>query len=131
MSKRSDLLVACLLGNRWQASNVTAGASCAAASPIAGVNSRIHLETILLTVRNLGGAALHTISAEVRGSLGNTVLWHAEMLVPSTTQAQISQSNLAFAAPKKGTGVIVAFNTAASSVSYAINAAGWIEDTNG
>ena len=132
MSKRSDLLVACILGNRWQKGVATVGASCSAASPVAGANSRVHLESLICTIKNLSASTAHTVSLQVRGSNANTVLWNVDFFVNATSVvAQLNQSNLAFANPKLGTGVIVAFNTALGSVSYAINAAGWIEDTNG
>ena len=132
MSKRSDLLVACMLGNRWQKGVSTVGASCTAASPIAGANSRVHLESMICTIKNLSASTAHTVSLQVRGAGANTVLWNVDFFVNATSVVStINQSNLAFANPKLGTGLIVAFNTALGSVSYAINAAGWIEDTNG
>lgn len=132
MSKKSDLLIACMLGNRWQKGVVTVGASCAAASPIAGANSRVHLESILCTVKNLSATTAHTVSLQVRGSGANTVLWNIDLFVNATSVVQtVGQSNLAFPNPKLGTGLIVAFNTALGSVTYSVNAAGWIEDTNG
>jgi hypothetical protein len=132
MSKRSDLLLACMLGNRWERGTTTVGASCAASSPVAGANSRVHLETLLCTVKNLSASTAHTVSLQVRGTNGQTVLWNVDLFVNATsTVASVGQSNLAFATPKLGTGLLVGFNTALGSVSYSVNIAGWIEDTNG
>ncbi len=132
MSKRADLLLACLLGNRWQKGVSTVGASCAASSPVAGANSRVHLETLLCTVKNQSATTAHTVSLQIRGAGAGTVLWNVDLFVNTTSSvASVGQSNLAFANPKLGTGLLVGFNTAIASVSYSVNIAGWIEDTNG
>jgi hypothetical protein len=92
----------------------------------------IHLETLLCTVKNLSASTAHTVSLQVRGAGGQTVLWNVDLFVNATsTVANVGQSNLAFANPKLGTGLLVGFNTALGSVSYSVNIAGWIEDTNG
>lgn len=131
MSKRSDLLVACMLGNRWRASNVTTGASCSASSPGIATepNSRVHLESIWYSIDNLNTGNF-TVSVEVRGA-SNTVLASVQHFLQGTSTANANISNFAFANPKKGTGLKVAMNTALASVAMAINIAGWIEDTNG
>src|SRR6185436_9471009 len=106
----------------------TTGASCSAASPTAGANSRIHLETIWYSIKNwAAGAALqHSVQLQVRGSAG-TVLTSVDHVLASSTVANATISQ-AMIAGKRGAGLVVAMNTAAGSVSYAINASGWIED---
>lgn len=131
MSKRSDLLLACMLGNRWRASASTTGASCAASSPTpTSAQSRTHLETIWFSIKNQGGASVHTVQVQVRAA-GGTVWATVEHLVLSTTTSNVNISNFAFASPKLGQSLTVAMNTALASCGYALNASGWIEDTNG
>lgn len=130
MSKRSDLLVACMLGNRWRSSNVTTGASCAASSPTPqDANSRVHLETLWYSIDNLNTGNF-TVGVEVRGA-SNTVLASVQHFLQATSTANVNISNMAFANPKRGTSLKVAMNTALASVALAVNIAGWIEDTNG
>lgn len=130
MSKRSELVVACMLGNRWRASNVTTGASCAASSPTPqDAVSRVHLETLWYSINNLNTGNF-TVSVEIRGA-SNTVIASVQHFLQGTSAANVSISNMAFANPKRGKPLSVAMNTALASVALAVNMAGWIEDTNG
>ena len=133
MSKRADLLVACMLGNRWRASSApSAGTTAQASSPTPqDANSRVHLESLWYSIVNLTGAAiLCTMQAQIRGA-NATVLASINHLQASSLSANVAVTNIAFANPKKGTLLSVQFNTAPASVTASINLAGWIEDTNG
>jgi hypothetical protein len=134
MSKRSDLLVACMLGNRWNATSApSAGTTCVANSPTPqGARSRVHLESLWTTIKNdsVSTGLFFTTQIQVRGA-SNTVLWSVDQLVQSSTMAQTNQSNLAFANPKLGKSLNVFMNTVIGSVTCSINMAGWIEDTDG
>ena len=133
MSKRSDLLLACMLGNRWRATSApSAGTTCIATAPTPGVNSRVHLETMWYSIKNNAGAGgvSFTVQIQVRGA-SNTVLASVDHLLAGSTSANVNISNFAFANPKLGTGLNVFMNTVLASVTQAVNIAGWIEDTNG
>jgi hypothetical protein len=132
MSKRSDLLVACMLGNRWRATSApAAGSTCVATSPIPGAQSKVHLESIWYSIKNLAAAGVtYTVQVQVRGA-SNTVLASVDHLVGVSASANVNISNLGFANPKLGTSLNVFMNTVFASVTQAVNVAGWVEDTNG
>lgn len=133
MSKRSDLLVACMYGNRWrQTSAPASGTTCVATTPTPGAQSRVHLESLWYSIKNLAGAGAiqFTVAVQVRGA-ANTVLASVEHLVGASTTANVNFSNFAFANPKLGTALNVFMNTVFASVTQSMNIAGWIEDTNG
>ena len=132
MSKKADGLIAQMLGNRWHSSMVTTAASCSAASPSVGDSqSRPHLELIWYSIKNQStGAALQaSVSLQVRGA-GGTVFMNVDHVLASSTVANVNIQN-AMIAGKRGGTLTVAMNTAQGSVTYSINAAGWIEDDNG
>lgn len=131
MSKRSDLLVACMLGNRWRATSAPAsGTTCVATAPTPqDSGSRVHLETIWYSIDNLNTGNI-TVQVQVRGSL-NTVLASVQHFLQGSVAANVNISNLALANPKKGTSLNVYMNTVLASVTQSVNATGWIEDTNG
>lgn len=130
MSRRSDLLVACMYGNRWNKTSAPAsGTTCVATSPIPGAQSRVHLETLWYSINNLNTGNF-TVSVQVRGA-GNTVLASVQHFLAATSAANVNISNLSFANPKLGTSLNVFMNTVLASVAQAVNIAGWIEDTNG
>jgi uncharacterized membrane protein (DUF441 family) len=93
--------------------------------------SRAHLETIWYSIKNWStGAALQaSVSVQVRGTAG-TVFMNVDHVLNSSTVTNVNVQN-AMVAGKRGGILTVAMNTAQGSVSYAINAAGWIEDDNG
>lgn len=131
MSKRSDLLVACMLGNRWRATSAPAsGTTCVASAPTpSDANSRVHLETLWYSIDNLNTGNI-TVQVQVRGAL-NTVLASVQHFLQGSVAANVNISNLALANPKKGTSLNVFMNTVLASVVQSVNATGWIEDTNG
>lgn len=134
MSKRSDLVVACMLGNRWKNSTVVAGAtvSCASPAPTDG-QSRPHLETLWYSIKNFVGAggAAATVAVQVRSSSENGTLFASvEHLVPASTTANVSISNMQIAG-KRGARLMVTTSTFIASLTASVNAMGWIEDTNG
>lgn len=133
MSKRSDLVVACLLGNRWRATSApAAGTTCVATAPTpTSATQRVHLETLWYSVKNLAGAGVtYTVQVQVRGA-ANTVLASVDHLVGISQTANVAITNFAFANPKLGTGLNVFMNTVLTSVTQSLNISGWIEDTNG
>lgn len=131
MSKRSDLLIAGLLGNRWrQTSAPTSGTTCVASSPTPlDSNSRIHLETLWYSIDNLNTANI-TVQVQVRGA-ANTVLASVQHFLGASSAANVAMSDFAFANPKRGTSLNVFMNTVLASVTQSLNINGWIEDTNG
>lgn len=134
MSKRSDLLVACMLGNRWRAaSGSTVAAVVSVVSPAVDSQSRPHLETLWYSFRNFGGAggATTTVQLQVRNaSVTGTVLASVDHLVLASTAANVSFANMQLPG-KRGSKIVVTTDTVLGSVSASINAVGWIEDTNG
>lgn len=134
MSKRSDLLVACLLGNRWRASTTAAGATATAVSPTpSDSQSKPHLETLFYSIRNFSGAGgvAHTTTIQVRaGSETGTVMAAIDHLVPASTVVNVAATEMGIPG-KRGQKIVVMNSTVVASVQVAVNAAGWIEDTNG
>lgn len=132
MSKRSDLLVACMLGNRWRATSApSAGTTCVANIPTAGLQAtqRVHLENLFYSIRNGGGNV--TVQVQVRGANGNTVYATMDHILQATSSIAVSVAGMAFANPKLGVGLNVFMTTVLASVVQAVNISGWIEDTNG
>lgn len=130
MSKRSDLLVACMLGNRWSTKSLPAsGATAVATSPGCGPQSRVHLESIWYSINNLNTGNL-TVGVQVRGA-GATVFAQVNHFLQGSTSANVNMSEYAFPHPKLGTALNVYVNTVLASVTAAVNLTGWVEDTNG
>lgn len=135
MSKRSDLLVACMLGNRWRANTgSTVNATVTLATPAApDAVSRPHLEGLWYSIRNFVGAggANFTCQVQVRNaSAAGTLLGSVDHLVPFSSTANVAISNMGIPG-KRGSKFFITTDTVVASVAYSINAAGWIEDTNG
>lgn len=135
MSKRADLLLACMMGNRWLSTSApAAGTTAVASSPVApGANSRPHLETIWASIHNrVGAGAINfTVGIEVRhASIAGTLIASLSQLVPFSSTAQVSLSSMGIAG-KRGSRLSVSMNTVIASVTQTVNAAGWMEDTNG
>lgn len=135
MSRRSDLVVASMLGNRWRStSGSTVGAIVSVVSPAnTDTQSRHHLETLWYSIRNFVGAGAinATVQVQVRNSsAAGTVLASVDHIVPFSTTANVAFANMQLAG-KRGGRIYVTMDTAVASVTASINAFGWIEDTNG
>lgn len=135
MSKRSDLLVACMLGNRWNATHApAAGATVVLSSPSLGNPlARTHLESIWYSIRNqMGAGALNTtVTLSIRqASAAGTVIASIDHLVQPSQSANVAISNMALFA-KRGNAIAFTMDTVIGSVKATVNAAGWVEDTNG
>lgn len=135
MSKRSDLLVACMLGNRWRlTTGSTVAAIVSAVSPTApDAQSRPHLETLWYSIRNFvgAGAANTTVQMQIRNaSVAGTVLASVDHLVGFSTTTNVAIANMQLAG-KRGSKFYITTDTAVASVAATINACGWFEDTNG
>lgn len=129
MSIRSDLLIACIMGNRWRASSTpAAGTTVSAQSPIpSNYDSRVHLETIWYSINNLSAAGV-TVSVQVKSaSQAGTVLASIAHYVPTLGSANAALPQYQFVG-KRGLGLVVTMDTVVASVVQAINTAGWIED---
>ena len=129
MSKQSELLVACMLGNRWRATSApAAAATCVAVSPTPqDARSRVHLENLSYSITNGGGNI--TVGVQVRGA-GNTVYSTLNQVLQNTSYHVVSIAGMGFPHPKKGTPLNVFMNTVLASVVQTVNIAGWIDDTN-
>ncbi len=135
MSKRSDLLVACMLGNRWRATTgSTAGAVVALSTPLApDSQSRPHLETLWYSFRNfLGAGGINsTVQLQVRNaSVAGTVFASVDHLLGASASANVAIANMQLAG-KRGSRFFIATDTGVGSVTASVNAFGWFEDTNG
>ena len=135
MSKRADLLIACMLGNRWNATNSpVAGATATVQSPVApDAQSRPHLETLIYQLVNLFGAGSleATVSVNVSiASIAGTVVASFKHLMAPSSSANVGIANLQLAG-KRGRPLFVSVPTVGGSVQASLTAAGWIEDTNG
>lgn len=129
MSKRSDGLVANMLGNRWRATTVVNGASAAVTCPAApDSQSRPHLETIWYSIKNIN-TGNHTVALQVRHA-GGTLVANVDHFLGSSVIGNFNVQNAMYAGKRGGT-LTVAMNTALASVTYSVNAAGWFEDVNG
>ena len=129
MSKRADGLIANMLGNRWHSTMTTVGASCSASSPAApDSQTRPHLETIWYSIKNIN-TGNHTVAIQVRHA-GGTVLANVDHFLGSSVIGNFNVQSAMFSGKRGGT-LTVAMNTALASVTYSINAAGWLEDVNG
>lgn len=134
MAERAELLLACMMGNRWAStSNPTSAttnpATAAAGSPAAiPATSRPHLETILYSINGIS-ATFSTVGVQVRGS-GGTVMASVNHLVGGSTIANAALSYLGIPGKRGGT-LTVSMNTVITSLTQSVSAAGWIEDTNG
>ena len=135
MSKRSELLLACMLGNRWTATQNTVGATMSAASPSIATTplSRPHLETLWYSIRNFvgAGAANATVQIQVRhASEAGTVIASVDHLVSPSSTAQVAFADMKIAG-KRGGRIFVTASTFVASLTTAVSMAGWVEDTNG
>jgi len=134
MTKRSDLLVACMMGTRWQKTQTTVGALVAITSPTPiDSQSKVHLETIWYSFRNFAGAggANSTVGLEVRqASVAGTLVAHVDHLLAASTAQNVQALGLNYVG-KPGKPLFIGTDTAVGSVTASVNASGWIEDTNG
>jgi len=134
MTKRADLLVACMLGQRWQKTQTTAGALVSISSPAMSDNtSKTHLESLWYSLRNFvgAGAAAATVGLEIRhASVGGTLIAHVDHLLAASTVQNIQALGLNYSS-KPGKQLFVGTDTALASLTASVNASGWIEDTNG
>ena len=135
MSKRSDLLVACMLGNRWNATHApSAGTTVVANSPaLRDAVSRTHLELLWLSITNQmgAGALITTTTVSVRqASPAGTVIASFDLLTAPSTVSNVSIANMGLMA-KRGNQIAVTMSSVIASVNQKVNIAGWIEDTNG
>ena len=136
MSKRSELLLACMLGNRWDKTHApTAGATLILSSPSIATTpqARTHLETFWYSIRNMmgAGAANTTVTFSIReASAAGTVIASVDHLVSPSSSANVSASDLHITG-KRGNAIAVTMDTVVGSVKATVNIAGWIEDTNG
>ena len=134
MSKRADLLFANSLGNRWQATATTVGATVSVSSPvIRDVTSKPHMDGLWYSFQNQmgAGALISTVSLQVRhASPTGTLIAALDHLLPVSTSANVVATGLNIAG-KAGGRLNITTSTFIASVQASVNAFGWIEDTNG
>ena len=113
---------------------VTTGVSCSAASPTLATQpqSRVHLESIIYSLKNwsFGAGTQFSVAVQIRGTAG-TVYANIDHVLASSTVQNANITDLKFANPKLGQGLVVTTNTPGGSVTESVAATGWIEDTNG
>lgn len=138
MANSSDGLFKDYMRERWTTTNSpAAGTTCvAAASGTAGgtglptntigSQERYIIESLLLSARNVGAAAV-TLTANVRASsITGTILAGVDVIVAVNGSYQDCFAQLNFPAPR-GQDLVVEFGTPAASVTQRVSAAGWIE----
>ena len=128
MSKRSDGLLADLLGQRWQATHSPAAAATivlASPTPTDG-HTTIHLDHLSFSIKNMA-AATHTVTTAIRdASIAGTVLWSMDHLVTNATSKEVTISNMHVEATK-GKPLVITQDTVLASVKATVNIAGWSE----
>jgi hypothetical protein len=128
MSKRSDGLLAEMLGNRWSV-NIAPAAAATVVGSVAAPNSarsRHHLEHMSISIKS-NAAATHTVTTSVReASIAGTVVWSMDTLVGAATSKEIilDSMGLMFA---EGKSIHFTQDTVLAGVKATVNAAGWTD----
>jgi hypothetical protein len=128
MSKRSDGLLADMLGQRWMATHAPAAAgTIVLQSPVpTDGHTTIHLDHLSFSIDNMA-AATHTVTTSVRDtSVAGTVLWSMDHLITNATSKEIVIDGIHLEA-SKGKALHITQNTVLASVKATVNIAGWSE----
>ena len=125
-------LINALLADRWSANSAPAAGATLAASVSAPQEpeARLHLETLIYSIRNMMGAgALNTtITVSVRHATpAGTVIASFDHLTAPSTSTNVSMTRLGFAG-KRGKGIHVTMDTVVASVKQSVSMAGWKEE---
>lgn len=129
MSKYSGGLLSDMLSNRWQSSQITTGAAITAAVGDANSNKEVrHLDFLHIGLLSKNTLSF-TVAAQVRdASVGGTILWQQNFFLQGSTTTQVAPAGIHLTATP-GKGFFVTTDTTQPSVTAAINAAGWTDDS--
>lgn len=131
MSRKSDGVLADWLDNRWAYSTTSTNATPTADLTTGynyGGKDEIHLDFLHIVILNKNSTQ-NTLTASVRdSSVAGTVLWSAPLMIGATTVTQVNPSGIALKA-QDGKSLFVTLDTVAASVTVAVNAAGWIDQS--
>jgi len=131
MSKRSEGHIADQMDNRWQFSDVKTNSTVGpalVADPQSAKEVR-HLDFLHFSILNKNTLSF-SMTAQVRdASIAGTVLWQTSMLLGGSSTFQVSPAGIHLTATP-GKGFSFTTDTVQPSVTAAVNAAGWTDQSN-
>lgn len=130
MNKRSAGAIADMLDNRWSFTDAKTNATVTPAlvADTQSAKEVRHLDFLHLAILNKNTLSF-SMTAQVRdASVAGTILWQANMLLQGSTTFQVSPANIHLVATP-GKGFVFTTDTVQPSVTAAVNAAGWTDQS--
>jgi len=131
MSKKSDGLIADMLGHRWSYTSTATNATNTAQVTPTPLSSRDkqHMDFFNWTILNKNTASF-TMAGQIRDvSVAGTVLAQWSMILPGSQVAQVAPAGIHLQATG-GKALFFTTDTVQPSVTSTVNAAGWTDQSS-